>query len=176
MPATFRDQLAIVEELQAEVRRMESGEQRYAAASPPGGYERELRLAGLAQRIAQSYTIMEGVMAFVARRIDRSPVAGEDRHRELIERCAQPREEAKRPAVVSAALAGELLELCQFRHVVRNIYPTRLDEARVRENLARLIRAARAFGAQCSVFAASPSAAGKSRRRGARPDAKRPGK
>ena len=155
MPASFRDQLAILEELQREVRRMENGEQRFRAAPAPGAYERELRLAGLAQRVAQAYTIIEGVMAFVARRIDRSPVAGEDWHRKLIERCAQPREEAKRPALVAAALAGELAELCQFRHVVRNIYPTRLDEARVRENLARLIRAVQAFVVACSVFAAS---------------------
>ena len=155
MPATFRDQLAILEELQSEVRRMEEGERRARAARAPDPYERELRLAGLAQRIAQSYTIMEGVMSFVARRIDRSPVVGEDWHRKLIERCAQPREEAKRPALVSAGLAVELLELCQFRHVVRNIYPTRLDEARVGENLARLIRVAPAFGTECGVFAAS---------------------
>jgi hypothetical protein len=155
VPATFRDQLAILEELHSEVRRMEEGERRARAAKAPDPYERELRLAGLAQRIAQSYTIMEGVMSFVARRIDRSPVAGEDWHRKLIERCAQPRQEVKRPALVSAALAGELVELCQFRHVVRNIYPTRLDEARVRDNLARLIGAARAFEAECRAFAAS---------------------
>jgi hypothetical protein len=156
VPATFRDQLAILEELQSEVRRMEEGERRARAAPAPDAYERELRLAGLAQRIAQSYTIMEGVMSFVARRIDRSPVVvGEDWHRKLIERCAQPRQEVKRPALVSAALAGELVELCQFRHVVRNIYPTRLDEARVRENLARLIGAARVFEAECGAFAAS---------------------
>lgn len=155
MPATFKDQLAILEELRSEVQRMEDGEQRFRAGPAPGGYERELRLAGLAQRIAQSYTIIEGVMAFVARRIDRSPVAGEDWHRKLIERCAQPRDEAKRPALVSAALAAELVELCQFRHVVRNIYPTRLDEARVGENLARLVRAVPAFAAECGAFAAS---------------------
>jgi hypothetical protein len=154
VPATFKDQIAIIEELRAEVVRMEEGERRYRAGPAPAGYERELRLAGLAQRIAQSYTIMEGVMAFVARRIDRLPVVGEDWHRKLIERCALPRDEAKRPALVSAALAGELVELCQFRHVVRNIYPTRLDEARVGGNLARLVRAASAFVAECGAFAA----------------------
>jgi hypothetical protein len=155
VPATFRDQLAILEELQSEVRRMEEGERRARAAPAPDAYERELRLAGLAQRIAQSYTIMEGVMSFVARRIDRSPVVGEDWHRKLIERCAQPWDEARRRALVSAGLAAELLELCQFRHVVRNVYPTRLDETRVRQNLARLIGAARAFEAECGAFAAS---------------------
>jgi hypothetical protein len=153
VPATFKDQLAILEELQGEVRRMEAGERNFRAAPAPDAYERELRLAGLAQRVAQAYTILEGVMSFVARRIDRSPVAGDDWHRKLIERCAQPRVEVKRPALVSTALAGELMELCQFRHVVRNIYPTRLDEPRVRENLARLIRAVPAFAAECGVFA-----------------------
>jgi hypothetical protein len=153
VPQTFRDQLAIVEELVSEVRRMEEGERGHRAAPSTDGYERELRLAGLAQRIAQAYTIMEGVMSFVARRIDRAPVAGEDWHRALIERCAQPH--AGRPAMLPASLARDLLELSQFRHVVRNIYPTRLQEARVADNLARLIRAAPAFAAECDALAAS---------------------
>ena len=164
MPATFKDQLAVVEELLHEMDRMEAGEKR-AAARPPGGYERELRLAGLAQRIAQGYTIIEGVLAFVARRIDRAPVAGEDWHKKLVSRCAQPFDHPKRPAVVSPALAEELLELCEFRHVVRNIYPTRLDEPKVRENLARLIRAARDFDAQSRAFAAGLASARKSKPR-----------
>jgi hypothetical protein len=155
VPASFEDQLAIVEELLAEVQRMEEGERRFAAGASPTGYEREIRLAGLAQRVAQAYTIVEGVLAFVARRIDRAPLAGDDWHKKLILRCSQPLEKPARPAVISAALAAELLELCQFRHVVRNIYPTRLDESRVRENLERLIRSARAFAAQCKAFAAS---------------------
>jgi hypothetical protein len=92
------------------------------------------------------------VLAFVARRIDRAPVTGEDWHKALIARCSQPFDNPQRPAVVMPALAGELLELCEFRHVVRNIYPTRLDEAKVRENLQRLIRAARAFGEACEQF------------------------
>jgi hypothetical protein len=154
VPASFEDQLAVVAELLREVARMEGGEKRFAARRSSSGYERGLRLAGLAQRIAQAYTIIEGVLAFVARRIDRAPVTGEDWHKALIARCAQPFDNPQRPAVVTPALAGELLELCEFRHVVRNIYPTRLDEAKVRENLQRLIRAARAFGEACERFGA----------------------
>lgn len=156
MPATFRDQLAVLEELLGEVERMEQGERRASARRHSDGYERELRLAGLSQRIAQAYTIMEGVLDFVARRMDRDPVAGEDWHKKLIERCCQTRERPARPAILSTALAQELRELCEFRHVVRNIYPTRLDEARVQDNLARLIGASRAFAAECNAFAARP--------------------
>lgn len=156
MQATFSDQLAIVDELLREVHRMERGERRAADKPAPGEYERELRLAGLAQRIAQAYTVIEGVLAFVARRIDRSPLAGDHWHKQLLVRCARPLDDPARPAVISAALSGELLELCEFRHVVRNVYPTRLDEARVRENLQRLIGAARNFGAEVKVFAAAP--------------------
>ena len=133
MPASFKDQLVVVEELLREVERMESGERRFSARRSPGGYERELRRAGLG---------------------DRAPVTGEDWHKALIARCSQPFAEPPRPAVVSPPLAADLLELCEFRHVVRNIYPTRLDEAKVRENLQRLIRAARTFGEACEVFAA----------------------
>lgn len=154
MPASFEDQLRIVKELLAEVRRMEGGERRHAAGPALSGYEKELRLAGLAQRVAQAYTIIEGVLGFVARRIDRTPVTGEDWHKKLIARCSQPFEESKRPPLISAPLAEDLYELCEFRHVVRNIYPTRLDESRVRESFERLNRATRAFAAECGTFAA----------------------
>ena len=158
MPATFRDQLAVLDELLGEVGRMEKGEQRAGARPAPDLYERELRLAGLAQRIAQAYTIIEGVLDFVARRLDHDPVTGQEWHKKLIARCAQSFERPARPAVLSAPLADELRELCQFRHVVRNIYPTRLDEARVKDNLVRLIGAARAFSAECNAFAARQAA------------------
>lgn len=145
---------------------MEEGEKRHSARPSADGYERDLRLAGLAQRIAQSYTIIEGVLGYVARRIDRAPVTGENWHKMLIDRCSKPYEDPKRPAVVSGALAGDLLELCEFRHVVRNIYPTRLESPRVRDNLRRLIRATRIFDAETRAFAATLSRA---RRAGRRP-------
>jgi hypothetical protein len=164
VPANFEDQLAIVGELLREVDRMEQAERRRADASVRG-YEQELRLAGLAQRIAQSYTIVEGVLAFVARRVDRRPVGGDDWHRVLISRCAAPFEKPARPALVSAELAEELRELCAFRHVVRNVYPTRLDPDKVNEHLRRLIRAARLFGNEFRGFASAraPRAAGRKR-------------
>ena len=168
MQATFSDQLAIVGELLREVDRMQRGERRATGRPAPSEYERELRLAGLAQRIAQAYTVIEGVLAFVARRIDRSPLAGDNWHKQLVARCAQGFDDPARPAVISAALAEDLLELCEFRHVVRNIYPTRLDETRVRENLERLIGAARAFGVEVKAFAAGVRQARKTRR-GRRP-------
>ncbi len=147
---------------------MEEGEKRHSAAPSPDGYERDLRLAGLAQRIAQAYTIIEGVLGYVARRIDRAPVTGEDWHKKLIARCSKACEDPKRPAVVSGTLAEELLELCEFRHVVRNIYPTRLEASRVRENLRRLIRATRAFDAEAKTFAAGLFPARRSGRRQSR--------
>ena len=165
MPASFEDQLAIVAELMREIVRMEAGEKRHAARPPLDGYERDLRLAGLAQRIAQAYTIIEGVLAYIARRIDRAPITGEDWHKKLIARCARAYEDPGRPAVISSTLAEELLELCEFRHVVRNIYPTRLDAPRVRDNLKRLIRATRAFEAEARVFAAELSPARRSGRK-----------
>jgi len=120
-----------------EVRRMEGGEKRVSRRPPPGGYERELRLAGLAQRVAQAYTIIEGVLAFVARRIDRVPVTGEDWHKKLISRCAQPFAGPKRPAlgemgsdqlflgyVLSKTTFGEKVDLTPFFHFsVRNDLP-----------------------------------------------------
>ncbi len=168
MPASFEDQLAIVAELLREVERMEEGEKRHSARPSRHAYERDLRLAGLAQRIAQSYTIIEGVLAYVARRIDRAPVMGEDWHKKLVARCSMAYNDPKRPAVVSGALARDLLELCEFRHVVRNIYPTHLEAPRVRDNLRRLIRVARAFDAEAKAFAAGLSPARRAGRKRAR--------
>lgn len=164
MPASFKDQLAIVDELLREADRMEAGERSRSEKPSLPAYERELRLAGLAQRVAQAYTIIEGVLGFVARRIDRAPVTGEDWHKKLIARCSHPFEEPQRPALVSGPLANDLRELCEFRHVVRNIYPTRLAEPKVRENLERLIRASRLFSTECRTFAASLSPARKRRK------------
>lgn len=152
VPSTFDSQVAIAEELLREVTRMEEGERLHAKAPATSRYERELRFAGLAQRIAQAYTVMEGVLGYVARRVDRAPVAGEHWHKALIDRCATPFEKPARPAVLSPALAGELRELCEFRHVVRNIYPTRLETAKVRENLRRLAAAARQFAEEIQAF------------------------
>lgn len=165
MPASFDDQLTVVAELLAEVRRMEEGEKRHAAGPASDGYERDLRLAGLAQRIAQAYTIIEGVLAFVARRIDHAPVTGDDWHKKLIARCAADCRDPRRRALISGSLAEELLELCEFRHVVRNIYPTRLETPKVRENLRRLIRVTQAFDSETRVFAAGLSPARRSGRR-----------
>jgi len=166
VPGSFEDQLAVVAELVGEVGRMQVGEKRHAARRPADSYERGLRLAGLAQRIAQAYTIIEGVLAYVSRRIDHAPVMGEDWHKKLIARCAKGFEDSRRPAVISAALAEELLELCEFRHVVRNIYPTRLEARRVRDNLKRLIRVAGMFDVETRTFAAGlPPVRGSGRRR-----------
>lgn len=168
MPASFEDQLAVVAELLREIGRMEEGEKRHSARSSRDGYERELRLAGLAQRIAQSYTIIEGVLSFVARRLDRAPVTGEDWHKKLVARCSMAYGNPKRSAVVSEALAKDLLELCEFRHVVRNIYPTHLEVPRVQDNLQRLIRATRAFDLEAKNFAAGLSPARRSGRKPSR--------
>ena len=75
---------------------MEAAEKRAGARAALDGYERELRLAGLAQRVAQAYTMIEGVLGYVARRIDRSPIAGDDWHKALIARCASPFDDPRR--------------------------------------------------------------------------------
>lgn len=154
MPANFDDQLEVVAELSREIARMESAEKRIAGKRGGDAYEQELRLAGLAQRIAQGYTIIEGVLNFVARRIDGEPVTGDDWHKKLLARCARAYGNPGRPPVISEQSNRDLLELCEFRHVIRNIYPTRLEAARVQENLRRLIRAVRRFQVEVAAFAA----------------------
>src|SRR3972149_60357 len=100
---------------------MEAGEKRASGARARGGWGGALRLAVLAQRIAQAYTIIGGVLASAARRIDRAPLTGEDWRKKLITKCSQALDTPQRSAVISAALAEDLLELCEFRHAGRNI-------------------------------------------------------
>ncbi len=165
MPANFDDQLEVVAELVREIARMESAEKRIAGKRGSDAYEQELRLAGLAQRISQSYTVIEGVLNFVARRIDGEPVTGEDWHKKLLARCVHGYGNPGRPPVISEESNRDLLELCEFRHVIRNIYPTRLEAARVQENLRRLIRAVRRFQVEVAAFSAL-SSRGRKRIRG----------
>ncbi len=164
MPASFDDQLEVVAELAREIARMESAEKRIAGKRGSDAYEQELRLAGLAQRIAQGYTVIEGVLNFIARRIDGEPVTGDDWHKKLLARCVRGYGNPGRPPVISEESNRDLLELCEFRHVIRNIYPTRLEAARVEENLRRLIRSVRRFQVEVVAFSALNSRGGKRRR------------
>lgn len=153
----MRDQLAdqrlLLGELNDAVRALERGERSFR---PPAGFSahaRDMHLAGLAQSVAQAYTRVEGLLNFVAKCVDSDPVAGEGWHRLLLKRVERPRA-GVRPAAISGALSAELRELLSFRHVVRSHYPTELEEPRVREHLARLVRATRRFSREYGKFLA----------------------
>ena len=103
----------------------------------------------------------------VARRIDGEPVTGDDWHKKLLARCVRAYGNPARPALLSEESNLELLELCEFRHVIRHIYPRRLEAARVQENLRRLIRAVRRFQLEAAAF--SPLNAKGRKRRQTRP-------
>ena len=104
----------------------------------------------LALKLHNFYTGCERIFQTVVSELNGAPPSGFDWHRRLLERMGATW--GGRPAVLSAVSVEGLREYLAFRHVVRNIYPTRLDEAKVRENLQRLIRAARAFGEACEQF------------------------
>ena len=153
MPEPFADQRLLLDELVAVVRALERGERAFRPPVAFSTHARDMHLAGLAQSIAQAYTRMEGLLNFIARQVDADPVVGESWHRMLLARVQRPRTGA-RPAVISAASSEELRELLSFRHVVRSHYPSELEEERVREHLARLVRATRRFSREYRRFLA----------------------
>lgn len=140
----FADQRLLLGELNDAVHALELGERSFRPPARFSAHARDMHLAGLAQSIAQAYTRMEGLLNFVAKSVDSDPVVGESWHRLLLKRVEHPRA-GVRPAAISGALSAELRELLSFRHVVRSHYPTELEEPRVREHLARLIRVTRRF-------------------------------
>ena len=152
MPDPFADQRLLLDELVAVVDALERGERAFRPPVAFSTHARDMHVAGLAQSIAQAYTRIEGLLNFVARQVDADPVTGESWHR-MLARVQRPRT-GMRPAVISAASSEELRELLSFRHVVRSHYPSELEEERVREHFARLVRATRRFNLEYRRFLA----------------------
>jgi hypothetical protein len=149
---SFRDQLAQIEEIEREVRRIQEGERSEGLKAAKSEYRRAIHAAGLAQAVAGCYTRIEHVLDFVARAVDGEPVRGENWHRTLLDRMARPRDDVPRPAVISGRTHGRLDELRQFRHVVKSIYPSLIRSPDVARNLALLISATPRFAAEFRAF------------------------
>ena len=72
-----------------------------------------------------------------ARHVDRAVPDGEAWHRQLATRMAQAVPDV-RPAVISPEIATDLDEYRRFRHLVRNLYATKLVPAKMQRLVERL--------------------------------------
>ena len=167
MKVTFQDQLAQIEELAAELRRIREGEAKEGLKSLKTDYRRSIHAAGLAQAVAGCYTRIEHVLDFVACEVDAEPVRGERWQRVLLDRVVTARPSASRPAVISRGTHAMLDELRQFRHVAKSIYPSLLRAADVRRNCDYLVKVVPRFEREFRKFVrhlARSAAAGRNKR------------
>ncbi|MBM4318586.1 MAG: hypothetical protein FJ125_01160 [Deltaproteobacteria bacterium] len=97
------------------------------------------------------YTGLEAVLERVARQVDGSIPTGERSHRILLsqEMTDFP---GRRPAVLPRRLEPDLLALLSFRHFFRHAYGVRLDPARLRLEIERLLRVEPAVTAALDSF------------------------
>jgi hypothetical protein len=98
------------------------------------------------------YAGLERVFVVAAERVDGSLPGGTNWHQELLWQMASEITEA-RPAVLDADLAARLDDFHGFRHVVRNVYLQRLDDARVGALIADLPGVWEAVSARLTNFA-----------------------
>lgn len=86
-----------------------------------------LEVSGAAHWLEGFYTAVEDLFTRIARTVDQDMPAGEQWHRELLERMALD-VPAVRPAVIGSTLAATLDEYRRFRHRARHVYSPPVPE------------------------------------------------
>lgn len=101
------------------------------SALPVNQYDQDIYIDSIALRLHAVYTGLEKIFQLISRVIDEDTPVGRTWHRELLESMASDIP-GRRPAVISSAAVSYLDELRRFRHMVRNVYTTNLDPARIK--------------------------------------------
>jgi len=104
----------------------------------------------VAGAVADAYLLMENVLKRISQTFEGLPT-GADWHRELLDGAAREIEDI-RPPVLGRRTRELLHPLRSFRHVVRNVYGTRLRPDRVREVAALLPETVAAFREDLESF------------------------
>lgn len=104
--------------------------QRAWAMSRDRRMEQDLFLDAAALNLHSFYSGLEKVFLLIARHVDRQVPEGETWHRELLWQMEHDLP-GVRPAVISEDTAGAMDVFRRFRHVVRNIYATRILPDRI---------------------------------------------
>ena len=106
----------------------------------------------LALNLQSLYTGLEQVFEGIAREVDGSIPDGPNWHRDLLAQMAGAAG-TERPAVISATSFACLDAVRSFRHVVRNVYATRLDAGRVVALASQTLECYAAVRAEVGAFA-----------------------
>jgi hypothetical protein len=102
------------------------------------------RASALGLAVHNVYNGMEDVLFNLANDVDGSVPTGETSHQDLLDQMLVPIP-GRRPAVLDAALYQDLVELKNFRHLIRHRYGFDLDLAKVMENVTRAVTVFPAF-------------------------------
>lgn len=116
----------------------------------PSKAEHYTRSAALV--LHSAYTGIEDILLQIAREVDDHEPQSHDWHRALVRQMALQHPEV-RPPVLSPGTAEAVLGILSFRHLVRHIYASRLDSARVERNVNRLLAVQDSLRADLLAFA-----------------------
>ncbi len=125
----IRDELS---GLDSEVKRAAKAWEMMSGASDPDPY-----IDSAALNLHGFYSGIERLFELIATQVDEYSPSGEAWHRTLLNRMARPAADI-RPAVIQPQTAAKLDEYRKFRHLVRNVYTSRLDAARMSDLMIEL--------------------------------------
>ncbi len=152
MSPLFAEIAAVLDKAEVEADRARRAARRLSRARADA-LEQWIHLTAIASGIEHAYSGLEQVFKIIAAEIDGAVPAAEDWHARLCALMFTP-VPGRRPAVLPAALRGDLDDLRAFRHRVRNLYGSELLAEVVKEKAARapaivakVRRALRAFEA-----------------------------
>jgi hypothetical protein len=111
----------------------------------------DLYLDAAALGLHAIYSGVERLLEQIVRRIDGKAPAGQDWHRSLLQRAAEPT--PSRPAAISQETRQLLEPYRGFRHVVRNVYAFRFDALRMEPLVEGLPDLVRHVNSELSAFA-----------------------
>jgi hypothetical protein len=112
-------------DIEREVQRAQKSWATARAVSDPDPY-----IDSVALNLHGFYAGVERLLELIAVQVDEGPPGGEGWHRQLLDQMAQAVPEV-RPAVLQLNTAMALDEYRKFRHLVRNVYTSRLIPARM---------------------------------------------
>ncbi len=119
------------------------------SAREPSAFERR----GLGSILHDVYQSAEGVFQRIAKEIDRGVPIGENWHRLLLDKMANPITKT-RPAVIQPETAAMLDEYRRFRHRFRNLYGFKLDWTQMKPLLGNATSTIDTFTADIKQFIA----------------------
>jgi len=110
---------------------------------------------GLANDVQSLYTGIEGIYDLICKKHDGFVPQGDNTHQQILDQMLKAT--PSRPALLDAAEHKTMVELKNFRHVVRKNYGIKIDPTRVFENAERMAKIWDAINSKIKHFAQRPN-------------------